>query len=201
MLVQIIRGRTSEADALRQLIQTWEAELGPGASGWLGATSGVTADGEYFVAARFESEEAARRNSERPEQGEWFEKVREKLEGEPTFVDSTDVELMLGGGSDDAGFVQVMEVTTDDAARYREVSKKSEEILPRVRPDVIGGLRVWHPGGNRCTEIVYFTSEEEARERESEQRPAEAEELLNEWQALQTNVDYLDLTDPVLSSP
>src|SRR5689334_17501448 len=70
--VQVIQGRVTDAAALQHQIETWAAELSPGASGWLGSTGGATDDGRFIAVVRFESEEAARRNSERPEQDAWW---------------------------------------------------------------------------------------------------------------------------------
>ncbi|MGE5763508.1 MAG: hypothetical protein ACM3ZF_06425, partial [Mycobacterium leprae] len=57
---------------MRAAFERWVEELAPGAAGWLGSTAGVTDDGRFIGLARFESEQAARRNSDRPEQGRWW---------------------------------------------------------------------------------------------------------------------------------
>ncbi len=72
MFVQVINGRTSQPEALAEAFDRWKAELSPGATGWLGSTGGVTDDGTVIAVARFESEEAARANSARPEQDAWW---------------------------------------------------------------------------------------------------------------------------------
>ena len=66
MFVQVIQGKVSDAAAVRARMDTWMKELAAGADGWLGSTAGVTDDGDFVALARFESEEAARRNSDRP---------------------------------------------------------------------------------------------------------------------------------------
>ena len=66
MFVQIIQGKTSNPEALSAAVDQWTQDLAPGATGWLGSTGGVTEDGRFIAAVRFESAEAARRNSERP---------------------------------------------------------------------------------------------------------------------------------------
>lgn len=68
MFVQIIRATVSDPGAIDGTFNHWSKELAPGASGWLGTTGGVTNDGQLFIMVRFESAEAARANSERPEQ-------------------------------------------------------------------------------------------------------------------------------------
>src|SRR5919112_458875 len=112
MFVQVIQGPVSDATAARAHFETWMTELAPGATGWLGSTAGVTEDGTLVVLARFESEEAARQNSDRPEQTAWWEQTRQVFTGEPEFHNSTRVDLDLPGNPDEAGFVQVMQGRT-----------------------------------------------------------------------------------------
>ena len=93
MFVQVIQGHVAGAEEVRAQMDRWVSDLGPGAEGWLGSTSGVTEDGMMIALARFESEEAARRNSERPEQGAWWEGVAALFTDEPVFHDSTWVDV------------------------------------------------------------------------------------------------------------
>jgi len=76
MFTQIIRGTVSDPKAVDDNFNRWSKELAPGAKGWLGTTGGVTEDGQLFIMVRFESEEAARANSERPEQDHFWRKRR-----------------------------------------------------------------------------------------------------------------------------
>ncbi len=69
MFVQVMQGKTSDKEGLHRQLDRWMSELRSGAKGFLGTTGGVTDDGKVFVVARFESEQAARVNSDRPEQG------------------------------------------------------------------------------------------------------------------------------------
>src|SRR6478672_12582960 len=91
MFAQVIRGRVSNPELVEETFARWSKELAPGAKGWLGTTGGVTDDGQLFIMVRFESVEAARANSERPEQDKFWLETSKQLEGEPTFKDSTDV--------------------------------------------------------------------------------------------------------------
>jgi hypothetical protein len=77
---------------------------GPGI-GWLGTTAGVTEDGRFIELARFESEQAARRNSDRPEQDQWWTETSKLFTGAATFKDSSDVTVDVTVDPDDAGFV------------------------------------------------------------------------------------------------
>jgi hypothetical protein len=55
----------SDAAQVRAQLHRWAADLTPEAVGWLGSTAGITDDGTLVALARFESEEAARQNSDR----------------------------------------------------------------------------------------------------------------------------------------
>ena len=61
--------------------------------GWLGSTAGVTEDGQLVALARFESEEAAQQNSDRPEQSAWWEEMATLFTDEPVFHNSTSVDV------------------------------------------------------------------------------------------------------------
>ncbi len=107
MFAQIIRGKTFDPWAVRPLVDRWLKELAPGATGWLGTTSGVADDNQLFVLVRFESEEDARANSDRPEQGEWRAEIETLFDGAPTFRDGSEVFVETRGDLGSAGFVQV----------------------------------------------------------------------------------------------
>lgn len=195
MFVQVIEGTTSDVPSLRRQLDRWVKELRPGADGFLGATIGVTDDGQVLNLARFTSEAAARANSERAEQGQWWAETEKCFDGEVTFADSSDVDLIGGGGSDDAGFVQVMKTEGVDRQRMRAFDEALQPFLDQ-RPDIHGGIRVW-TGPDRCTEVIYFLSEAEARKGEQE-APPEAQEAFAEFADLMEQVEYLDLRDPWL---
>ncbi len=196
MFVQIIEGRTSDADGLRRQGERWDTEVGPGAIGFLGVTSGVTADGRAITIARFESEEAARANSQRPEQSAWWSEMSKYYDGEPSFSESSEVDQFLAGGSNDAGFVQIMKARGVDRARLAKVDAAFEK-LAHLRPDLIGGLRAW-TGPDSYTEANYFTSEAAAREGEKQELPEEAKGLMAEFGDLMKNTEYLDISEPHL---
>src|SRR5512134_1758692 len=103
MFIQVM---TADAAGLRRQLDRWHDEIAPGATGYLGTTAGVAEDGTAIVLARFESEDAARANSDRPEQGAWWRATAEYFDGDVTFRDCRQVETSLAGCSDDAGFVQ-----------------------------------------------------------------------------------------------
>ena len=140
MFIQVIQGRTSDADGLRAAIDRWEKDIAPGAVGWLGSTGGVTEDGRAIAVVRFESEEAARRNSERPEQDRWWGDTEKLYDGGVTFLESTDVAVDLQGDPDRAGFVQVMQGRTSDPERARELMAQDPDMWAKFRPDVLGSV-------------------------------------------------------------
>jgi hypothetical protein len=202
MFVQVIQGQVADRDELRAAADRWLTELQPGSIGWLGTTSGVTADGQAIIMARFESEEAARRNSERPEQNQWWMETAKLFAGDVEFHDCREVYTMGAGGSDRAGFVQVIQGRITDAAKARSMMDGLEDMLRDVRPDVLGGLVCVHADGSGdFTQVVYFTSEAEAREGERKMASGEARRRMEEQMSIMTDVRYYDLATFWLDSP
>ena len=202
MFAQVIQGRASDAAALWNRMEEWDRSLKPGAQGFLGSTAGVSDEGEFIAIARFESEEAARRNSDRPEQGQWWAETEKHLEGDVRFYDCTEVELVWGGGSDEAGFVQVIQGRLQDEehkARWRQAEAEAEEWLRQNRPEVIGGVRAWQD--TNFSDFVYFTSEEEARAGEKKSPPAGQEGSPEDWMGQVEDLKFIDLRRPFFSSP
>ncbi|MCA1853904.1 MAG: hypothetical protein LC647_16380, partial [Beggiatoa sp.] len=117
---------------------------------------------------------------------------------EATVRDASEVDVLLGGGSDDAAFVQVVEGRARDVDRVRALNSASEAWLKEYRPGIIGGTVAWHGDGG-FTETLYFTSEEGSRE--SEELPAGAGDELDEWRSFVEDVRYINLRDPWLWSP
>ena len=196
MFIQVISGKTSDPEAFARQGEKWQQEVRPGAIGFLGVTSGVTDDGRFIVIARFDSAESARANNDRPEQGEWWAET-EKVVDRAEFKDSTDIVTMLGGGKNDAGFVQVMCGHTSNPARFKQISRRFEDYLPYSRPEIIGGITAFANDG-RFVNTVYFESEKAAREAERHPRPPEIDALFVEFDALMD--EYLDLTDPLFDT-
>jgi len=199
MFVQVIEGQVADRDRLIDQFDRWLSDLKPGATGYLGTTGGITDDGRVFVVARFDSEQAARANSDRPEQAEWWGATAECFDGDAIFTDSNDVQEFLGGGSDSAGFVQVMKSADVDRAAVDAMDRAFERHAASVRPDLLGGLRVW-TGPRRCIDVAYFTSEADARQNESQPPPAELAELFEQYSETMSSTEYIDLRNPILAS-
>ena len=202
MFVQVITGKTSKAAQVRAAMDRWVDELAPGAQGWLGSTAGVTEDGRFIALARFESEEAAQRNSDRFEQDRWWADTAQLLDGEATFRNSVNVMPDLRGDPDKAGFVQIMQGEQGpDPERAQELMNQNRDEWAAFRPEVLGSLGAAHPD-NTWTMALYFTSEAEAREGEAKEPPPRLQAQMEEMDKLSVGTpEYFDLKDPWLTSP
>ena len=200
MFVQVIQGRLAdgadEAD-LRAAMDRWMSDCRPGAIGWLGSTGGITDDGTFITVARFESPEAARRNSERPEQGAWWADTSKSFAGEVTFTDCPNVTTWLAGGSDEAGFVQVITGHYDDPEQMRDFMDAHSQDIKQMRPEIIGATVAVQDDGH-YVQTVYFTSEAEARDHEAVEPPPDVAEMMSN--SMKDAVFY-DLHHPMMMSP
>jgi len=201
MFAQVIQGKTSKPEELDAALNRWLKDLAPGATGWLGSTSGVTEDGRAIAVVRFESEEDARRNSSRPEQDQWWSETATIFDGEATFRDSTDVTVDVQGDPDQAGFVQVMQGRSSDPERAKQLMDQDADKWSAFRPDVVGSLTLGHEGG-AYTMVMYFTSEAEAREGERKDPPPELQAQMEEMGKLSVGeTEFFDLKQPRIVSP
>lgn len=196
MFIQVIQGKCNDADAMHRRMDMWREELEPGAVGWLGGTYGLTDDNEFIGVVRFDSAESAMRNSNRPEQGAWWAETSKLFDGEVTFHDCDDVTLMLDGGSDDAGFVQVIQGRVSDPAKLHQMmDNQPMEMLHQQRPDILGGTVAIDKDGF-FTQTIAFRSEAEAREYEKQEMPPEMREQMDSMNAMESDVSYHDLHHP-----
>jgi hypothetical protein len=187
MFIQVLRGRVIDPNGLRGQLDTWLKELSSGAEGWLGSTAGITDDDRFIGSFRFESGALAQRNSDRPEQTRWWNETSKYMDT-ARFWDCDEVDAYKGGasdqvgGSDQAGFVQVIQGRVVDREAFRAAARGMGDS---GRPDVIGG-------------VVYFTSEEDARR--GEKAPPHTAALELTWPLTQ-DLEYFDLRDPWFASP
>jgi len=201
MFVQVIRGRVADPEPVHAAFDTWSRQLAPEAPGWLGSAAGVTDDGRFIALARFESEDAARRNEHRPEQGQWWQETSKLFSGDVTFRDSDDVIADVHGDPNTAGFVQVMQGRGTDPDRARKLMTQNPDEWAEFRPDVIGSLAMGHESG-AYTMVTYFSSEQEAREGERKEPPPELKAQMEEMDKLSVGeTEFLDLREPWLYSP
>jgi hypothetical protein len=200
MFVQVIQGDITDRGEARAALDRWTQELGPGAAGWLGTTAGVTDDGQFVAVARFDSPEAARRNSDRPEQDRWWAQTSKLFTGDATFRDSTEVDLDINGDPGQAHFVQIIQGRTSDPNRARELMTQNPDKWTAFRPDIIGSVGAGHDDGS-YTVVLYFTSEEEARAGEGKEPPAELQVQMEEMAKLELREPtFLDIRQPWLYS-
>jgi hypothetical protein len=195
MFVQVIEGTTRDPDALHERLEVWKREVMPGAIGYLGSTGGCTESGDCILVARFEDADAARRNADRPEQTAWWKETEKLFAGDVRFHDSEDVRVMEHGPMGQAHFVQVMEGRVTDRDRAVALEEESDPVLASARPDLLGSVTAFFDDGE-FTELAYFTSEQDAREGESGDMPAEMSEKFAEWQKVMPVQRYLDIADP-----
>jgi antibiotic biosynthesis monooxygenase (ABM) superfamily enzyme len=201
MFMQIIQGKVKDADAVRATMDRWLTDVQPGAKGWLGGTYGVSDDNQLIACVRFDSHASATENSNRPEQSAWWQEMEQLLDGPVDFHDCDDVRLFLQGGSDQAGFVQVIQsrVRPENRARLLELAQQEDAELSKYRPDVIGGTIAIDADGV-VTETVAFTSESDARMGEKQEIPREITQQLEEQMSLVEDVKYIDLHHPWFAS-
>ena len=196
MFIQIIQGRCTRQDELHALADRWREELGPTADGWLGGTYGFTDDDTFLGIVRFESREAAMRNSERPEQQEWAKQMVALVDGAMEYHDCDDVTLLMGGGSDEAGFVQVIRGRVDDPERLKTMMTSETDTLHEMRPEILGGTLAIEPDGT-FTETIAFRDEVSARQGEQKEPP---EDIRSELQWAMQDATFYDLHRPWFNS-
>jgi hypothetical protein len=198
MFIQVLKGKTSRRDEVKELGTSWRSEVG-GAEGWLGGTFGFTDDDTFFGVVRFESREAAMANSERPEQGAFAEKMGALMDGEVQFLDYDDVMTFLDGGSDDAGYVQVIQGRTDDRNLFHTLLDDTT-VLHERRPEIMGGTVGLAPDGS-FTETVAFTDEASARQGEQADMSDAPPEVGEALQKLMEGAEFYDLREVWFESP
>jgi hypothetical protein len=177
----------------------WVSALRSEAPGFLGATAGVTDDGRAIALLRFESVAAASANTSAhlPEAGPWWVEADKIFNGPMTVTDSEDAETFLGGGSNDAGFVEIIKGRAIDRAQLREMDAIIERVARSWRPELIGSFRVW-TGPGSYVEADYFTSEADMREGQQKEPPAELAGRKDVFEAMMANVELLNIRDPLL---
>jgi hypothetical protein len=201
MFVQVIQGKVTDAEQVHAALDRWVEGLAPDASGWLGTTAGVTEGGQFVALVRFESAEAAQGNSGRPEQDKWWSDFSALFTEDATFHESDDVIADLAGDPDSAGFVQVMQGRGTNPDRARELMTEDSEKWADFRPDVVASVVSMYDDG-AYTMAMYFTSEEEAREGEKKEPPAEMKAQMDELNSFSVGMPtFFDLKQPWLYSP
>jgi hypothetical protein len=201
VFIQVMQGQALDPPGIHRELSRWQRQLATDADGWLGATAGVTEDGWSVVVMHFESETQARRNSDRPEQRAWWREASQHL-AEVAFHDAPKVHLFGDGRSDQAGYVRVIQGHVDDLERMASLGGDQEDLLAREAPHILGVTVAEHadrPGD--FTQIVYFTSEQDARRFEREPPTGADEPAQEERRRLMTNLRSFDLRQPQMLVP
>ena len=192
MFIQVLRGRALDRQNITRQLEKWRSDLSPGAEEWLGTTAGVTDDDRFIGNFRFESAQAAQRNSDRPEQTRWWNEFSRYMDT-ARFWDCTDVDRYRGQGSGEPGFVQVIQGRVLDREEFRDIQRGMGDS---GRDDIIRGEVAWD--GSRFTEFAYFTSEADARRGERAEPHTAALEKI--WPLTQ-DLEYFDLRQPWFADP
>jgi hypothetical protein len=202
MFIQMIQGRTRDGRALRERFDVWARDHAGEAAGWSGTTAGITDEGDLVAVVQFASEDEARRNSDRPEQGRWWRRTQPLFAGTVDFDNFTSGGSLFGGGPADAGFVQVIRGRTSDVGRLQALQADFDKRLGALRPEIVGGTYAWNEEGG-IIQTVYFTSEEEAREGERRMldTPEPIRARFEEYARIVTDLRYFDLREPWLWRP
>jgi hypothetical protein len=122
--------------------------------------------------------------------------MMELFDGPVEFHDCDDVTLLMDGGSDSAGFVQVIRGKVDDIDRLKSMMTADTDTLHQMRPEIIGGTLAVEPDGT-FTETVAFTSEEAARQGERVEPPADVQA---EMEYAMAGAQFYDLHQPWFAS-
>ena len=195
MFIQIIQGKCTRQQECRDMGERWLRDLAPGADGWLGGTYGFTDDDQFMAIVRFDSRESAQANGARPEQGAWWQEMERLFDGPVEFHDCDDVTLVLDGGSDQAGFVQIIQGKVDDPDRIKAMLADTT-MLHEMRPDIIGGTLAIEEDGT-FIETIAFTDEESARRGEQVPMPDDVRQAM---ESAMHDVTYADLHHPWFAS-
>jgi hypothetical protein len=116
--------------------------------------------------------------------------------------DAAKVHTYGEGGADEAGFVQVIQGHSDDLERMASLARDQDEVLAREAPHLLGVTVAEHadrPGD--FTQILYYTSEQDARRYDQDPPIEEAEAAQVARRRLLTDLRSFDLRDPQLLTP
>lgn len=112
--------------------------------------------------ARFVSQGHARVTGSLPDQQAWCAEVSKAFDDGIVVRGCPVVDVLLDGGSDEAGFVQVVQGRAVDRHDMRHRLHDFAVEVRQLRTDVIGATVAWD-GDRRFTQTTYFTSEPDAR--------------------------------------
>lgn len=196
VFLQIIQAPAANPTGVRQAWERWHDNVAPGAIGWTQSIAGITDDGEFIAVVEFVSEEAARNNEQRPEQDEWWRDMSAELQGDAAFHECSSVS-QYGAALDDK--VQVVQVVEGRAAQIegllREVPQREHHHVVESDLGLSGGLIGIHDGG-QFTEVVWYPSEDAARDPETGQFRERGVSMIEGLADHISDIRYLTLQDP-----
>jgi hypothetical protein len=193
VFLQMVEGRSSRQDEMRGLVDGWCGSMAD-RPGWLGGTYGFTDDGRFVGVVRFDSRSACKESSTGADAAMWWAGADALFEDGCRVHESEDVSMMLDGGSDSAGFVQVMCGRVGDADALRHITSDTTmtSMLHEARPEIIGATLAVESDGT-FVETIAFTDEGSARKGEQLDMP---QDVRDELMAAMADVEYLDLPKP-----
>jgi hypothetical protein len=193
VFIQMVQGPCSRQVEMRMLVDRWCTRMAD-RPGWLGGTYGFTDDDRFMGIVRYDSEAACRDYGAEPDAGLWWAEAMELMDGDCEVHQSGDVTMMLDGGSDDAGFVQVMRGHVGNADLLRKMTGGTDmtNMLHAARPEIIGSTLAIEEDGS-FIETVAFTDEMAARRGEQIQMP---EEITQDRAEAIADVEFIDLHHP-----
>jgi hypothetical protein len=189
----MVEGRSSRQDEMRGLVDDWCGSMAD-RPGWLGGTYGFTDDNRFVGVVRFDSRAACQEAAGGQEAAMWWAGAEALFDEHCRIHESEDVTMMLDGGSDDAGFVQVMCGRIGDADKLRHLTTDTQmtSMLHVARPEIIGATMAIERDGT-FVETIAFTDEDSARKGEQQDMPQDVRDQL---MAAMADVEYLDLHQP-----
>ena len=199
MFLRVIEGRVPDRTAMRAQHDAWAARIGATEPDWLGSTAGITEDDRFICLSRFRSVESFARLAARADAREWWARTERLFLGPVVTAEYFDVAVLRDGGTNDAGFVQVIGGRAADPGRLGALQKELLRTLPDGRPDIVGGLAAVDAAG-RFGQAFSFSTEELARAAEHGEQLAEIEELEAELHWLAAGTTYYDLRHPWLAA-
>ncbi len=197
MFIQMVQGACARPSELHRLVDDWCADMAA-QPGWLGGTYGFDDTGHFYGVVRFDSEEACRACAERTTAAWWWAAAAALFEDAPEIRESGDVTILMDGGSDDAGFVQIIRGRVKDPGVMRQMMTGAETVnmLHAARPEIIGGTMVIEADGS-FIETISFTDERAARLGETVAMPAS---LQQEFESAMDEMSFVDLHRPWFGS-
>jgi hypothetical protein len=195
VFLQVHRATVNDTDGAHECLDRWVTALRSD-PGWLGTTAGVTDDGQSFTLTRYSSAAAVHDAETRGARDAWHAEMSHLSAHPLACQDCGQVIMQLHGDSPDAGFVQLVQGRLADLDRLEHALEVAGPWEADARSDIIGGLLGLHGDGG-FTQIVYFTSLDDARAGEGRAAPREAEEV----GALVSDLAYFDLRWPWAYAP